>query len=107
MVSAKWSSPTVYLVPTSLPTGPVRSSVVRITSIYPFPRRSPDHALDKRIREEVEESGTTLTEIFGIGPARAARIMGTLGDVLRFPSKAHFASSTRALPPSRRRAGTS
>jgi hypothetical protein len=26
----------------------VGSSVVRISSIYPFPRRSPDHALDKR-----------------------------------------------------------
>jgi hypothetical protein len=41
--SAKWSNPTVCLVLTSLPIGSVRSSVVRITSICPFPRRSPDH----------------------------------------------------------------
>jgi len=33
--------------------------------------------LDERIESEVEASGTALTEIFGIGPILAARIIGT------------------------------
>ena len=42
--------------------------------------------LDGRIEAEVEASGTTLTEIFGIGPILAARIIGTVGSVARFPT---------------------
>src|SRR5215218_6687042 len=34
--------------------------------------------LNGRIETEVEASGTTLTQIFGIGPILAARIMGTV-----------------------------
>jgi transposase len=54
--------------------------------------------LDGRIEAEVEASGTTLTEIFGIGPILAARIIGTVGDVMRFPTKAHFASYAGTAP---------
>ena len=54
--------------------------------------------LNGRIEAEVEASGTTLTEIFGIGPILAARIMGTVGDVTRFPTKAHFASYSGTAP---------
>jgi transposase len=54
--------------------------------------------LDGRIEAEVEASATTLTEIFGIGPILAARIIGTVGDVGRFPSKAHFASYAGTAP---------
>ncbi|MDQ3318169.1 MAG: IS110 family transposase, partial [Actinomycetota bacterium] len=43
-------------------------------------------------------SGTTLTEIFGIGPILAARVLGTVGDVGRFPTKAHFASYSGTAP---------
>jgi hypothetical protein len=43
--------------------------------------------LSGRIEAEVEASGTTLTEIFGIGPILAAKIIGTIGDVARFPTK--------------------
>jgi hypothetical protein len=46
----------------------------------------------------VEASGTTLTEIFGIGPILAARIMGTVGNVTRFPTEAHFASYSGTAP---------
>ena len=49
--------------------------------------------LGGRIEAEIEASGTTLTEIFGIGPILAARIIGTVGDVGRFPSKAHYFAS--------------
>jgi len=54
--------------------------------------------LNWRIEAEVEASGTTLTEIFGIGPILAARIIGTVGDVGRFPTKAHFASYSGTAP---------
>ena len=54
--------------------------------------------LERRIEAEVEASGTTLTEIFGIGPILAARIIGTVGDVRRFPTKAHFASYSGTAP---------
>jgi transposase len=54
--------------------------------------------LNKRIEAEVEASGTTLIEIFGIGPILAAKIIGTVGDVSRFPTKAHFASYSGTAP---------
>src|SRR5215204_4596004 len=54
--------------------------------------------LNGRIEAEVEASGTTLTEIFGIGPILAARIIGTVGNVVRFPTKAHFASYCGTAP---------
>jgi transposase len=54
--------------------------------------------LGGRIEAEVEASGTTLTEIFGIGPILAATIIGAVGDVARFPTKAHFASYSGTAP---------
>jgi transposase len=54
--------------------------------------------LNGRIEAEVKVCGTTLTEIFGVGPILAARIIGTVGDVGRFPTKAHFASYSGTAP---------
>ena len=54
--------------------------------------------LNARVEAEVEASGTTLTEIFGVGPILAATILGTVGDVGRFPTKAHFASYAGTAP---------
>jgi transposase len=54
--------------------------------------------LNGRIESEVEDSRTTLTEIYGIGPILAARIIGAVGDVARFPSKGHFASYSGTAP---------
>ena len=54
--------------------------------------------LNGRIEAEVEASGTTLTEIFGVGPILAATILGTVGDVGRFPTKSHFASYSGTAP---------
>jgi transposase len=54
--------------------------------------------LNGRIEAEVDASGTTLTEIFGVGPILAARILGSVGDVGRFPTKAHFASYSGTAP---------
>jgi transposase len=54
--------------------------------------------LNERIEAEIEASGTTLTEIFGIGPILAAKIIGTVADVGRFPTKARFASYSGTAP---------
>jgi transposase len=54
--------------------------------------------LNERIEAEVEASGTSLIEIFGIGPILAAKIIGTVGNAARFPTKAHFASYSGTAP---------
>jgi transposase len=54
--------------------------------------------LEEQIREEVEASGTTLTGVLGVGPVLAAKIVGIVGDVARFPSKGHFASYAGVAP---------
>jgi transposase len=54
--------------------------------------------LSGRIEAEVQASGTTLTEILGVGPILAAKIIGTVGSVARFPTKAHFASYSGTAP---------
>ncbi len=54
--------------------------------------------LNDRLQEEIEASATTLTEIFGVGPLLAAKIIGLVGNVARFPSKGHFASYAGVAP---------
>ena len=54
--------------------------------------------LDGRIAEAVEETSTSLVEIYGLGPVLAAKIVGRVGDVSRFPTKGHFASHTGTAP---------
>jgi transposase len=49
--------------------------------------------LDERIGAEVEASGSSLTEILGVGPIMAAKIIATVANVARFPSKAYFATA--------------
>src|SRR4030095_12810082 len=53
--------------------------------------------LNGRIEAEGEVSGTTLTQIFGVGPILAAKIIGTVGDGARFPTHAHYAPLARLL----------
>jgi transposase len=54
--------------------------------------------LDARIREEVEASGTALSDIFGVGPILATKIIALVGDTRRFPTKGHFASYVGVAP---------
>jgi transposase len=54
--------------------------------------------LDKQLTTAVAATGTRLTGIVGVGPVTAAVILGEVGDVRRFPSKAHFASYTGTAP---------
>jgi transposase len=54
--------------------------------------------LDKRLSAGVEATGTTVTDIKGVGVATAAMILGEVGDVRRFPSRNHFATYTGTAP---------
>ena len=56
-------------------------------------------AVEARIKAAVAESNTTLLELLGVGPVLAARFLGEVGDVRRFPTKHHFAAHTGTAPP--------
>jgi transposase len=55
-------------------------------------RRS--NAADKGLAELVAATGTRLMDLHGIGPFGAARLLVQVGDISRFPIRAHFASWT-------------
>jgi transposase len=54
--------------------------------------------LTKQITAAVEQTNTGLTEIRGIGPVVAAKIIGHSGDIHRFPDRNHYASYTGTAP---------
>jgi transposase len=55
-------------------------------------------AVKAELKAAVAASGSHLMDIHGIGPAGAARILADVGDVARFPNRAHFASWTGTAP---------
>jgi transposase len=52
----------------------------------------------KRLARVVRESGTTLTELFGVGPFVAAMVIGHTGNVTRFANRDQFAAYTGTAP---------
>ncbi len=56
----------------------------------------------KRIKAELKaavlERGSHLMDIYGIGPAGAARVLADVGDVARFADRNRFASWTGTAP---------
>ncbi len=56
----------------------------------------------KKIKAELKtavvERGSTLMDIYGVGPAGAARILADVGDVARFTDRNRFASWTGTAP---------
>ena len=44
------------------------------------------------------QTGTSLLDLNGIGPSGAARLLVEVGDITRFPNKAHFASWNGTAP---------
>jgi transposase len=54
--------------------------------------------VEARIKASVAQSGTTLVELFGVGPVLAARFLGEVGNIGRFPTKHHFAAHTGTGP---------
>jgi transposase len=51
-----------------------------------------------QIAELVEDNGTGLTGLFGVGPVIAGRILAEVGDVSRFKTNDHFASYNGTAP---------
>jgi transposase len=61
--------------------------------------------IDKKIKvakqeltELVHSTGSRLLDLHGIGPSGAARLLGDIGDIRRFASRAHFASWNGTAP---------
>jgi transposase len=52
----------------------------------------------KKLAATVQAAGTTLTEIFGVGPFIAATAIGEVGDVSRFASRDRFAAYNGTAP---------
>src|SRR3954453_3486847 len=55
-------------------------------------------AIKKELRGAVQTRGSHLMDLFGIGPAGAARILSDVADVARVPDRNHFASWTGTAP---------
>ena len=75
------------------PLGPIFSAPI-VKGEQPFGI----HELARRIREALAKSPTKLTEVFGVGPVLAAKIIGRIVNAAHFPTKAHFASYTGTAP---------
>jgi transposase len=54
--------------------------------------------LTAELKAHVLDLGSHLMDIYGVGPAGAARILADVGDVARFPDRNHFASWTGTAP---------
>jgi transposase len=54
--------------------------------------------LQRELKAAVLARGSHLTDLHGVGPAGAARILADVGDVARFPNRDHFASWTGTAP---------
>jgi transposase len=55
-------------------------------------------AIKASIGKVIAEHPSQVSAIRGVGPVLTAVILGEVGDVRRFPSKAHFASYTGTAP---------
>lgn len=55
-------------------------------------------AANKELTDLVAATGTGLLDLHGIGPSGAARLLVEVGDITRFPTKAHFASWNGTAP---------
>lgn len=52
----------------------------------------------KKLAPAVRASGTSVTEVFGIGPVNAGTVIGDTGDIFRFASRDHFAAYNGTAP---------
>lgn len=53
---------------------------------------------NKELLALLKATGTTLTQLNGIGPSAAARLLVEVGDITRFPDRNHFASWNGTAP---------
>ena len=83
------------------PSGAVGRARAELAAEFPEDVRRLDAQLRgtrKKLAAAVKSSGTTLTEVFGVGPVIAGTIIGDIADVSRFPGRDHFASYNGTAP---------
>ena len=83
------------------PSGAVDQARAELAAEFPGDMRRLDAQLRdtrKKLAAAVRASGTTLTEVFGVGPVIAGTIIGDIADVSRFPGRDHFASCNGTAP---------
>jgi len=56
------------------------------------------HESKTRLKMAVDASGTSLTDINGVGPVVAGLLIGHTGDVTRFPTRHHYAAYNGTAP---------
>jgi transposase len=63
-------------------------------------RRADARLADNKVqlRDALAATGSTLTQVHGLGVVVAAKLLGHVGDIGRFPSQDHFASYTATAP---------
>lgn len=54
--------------------------------------------LHQRIKSAVAAAGTSVTDVFGVGPIVACYLIGYSGDVRRFPTAGHYARYNATAP---------
>jgi transposase len=52
----------------------------------------------KKLAVAVKASGTSLTQVFGVGPVIAGTVIGDVAEVSRFPGRDHFAAYNGTAP---------
>ena len=62
-------------------------------------------ASHRRIKVAIEASGTSLTDLYGVGPVLACGIIGNTGDVHRFANRDQFAAYNGTAPVERSSGG--
>lgn len=55
-------------------------------------------SVKKRLAKLVTASGTTVTDVYGVGPVVAATVLGYAGDIARFTSRDAFAAYNATAP---------
>jgi hypothetical protein len=88
----------------AVPSGAVEMARCELAAEFPGDLRRIDSQMrgtKKRLETAVRASGTTTTEIFGVGPVIAAIVIGCVTDVSRFASRDHFAAYNGTVPTAR------
>ena len=83
------------------PSGAVALARCELAAEFPGDLRRIDAQLrdtKKRLTLAVRASGTTVTEVFGVGPVIAATMIGYVADASRFPSRDRFAAYNGTAP---------
>ena len=89
------------LLEAAQPSGPVEMARWQLASDFLDDLRRFDEQMSqtkKKLAAAVKASGTTLTEIFGVGPVIAAIAIGEVQDVSRFRDRDHFAAYNGTAP---------